>query len=327
MFFAAPTKSFNIVNQASSAYLIDDASNAAITVERGATYVFAVNASGHPFYIKTVQSTGTSDVFSSGVTNNGAESDNVTFVVPSTAPDVLYYACSHHVLMTGVINVINPPADTFVISNIGSTAYSIDGITNPALTLERGLTYVFSITAGGHPFWLKTVQSTGQTNSFSGGVIGNGLDMGTIIFVVPQTAPDTLFYNCEYHNTMAGTINVVNPPREVFEVVNNGASSYSIDGSTNPTLTLQRGLTYAFNVVANGHPFWIKTTQSTGQLDGVTGVLGNGVQNGLVYFTVANNVSDTLYYNCEFHGSMSGVIKIVTGKKWTLSNIYLHIYH
>src|SRR5437867_1445721 len=44
-----------------------------------------------------------------------------------------------------------------------------------------------------------------------------------------------------------------------FDVINTGTTAYNIDGVDNPTLALNRGETYVFNVSAIGHPFYIKT--------------------------------------------------------------------
>ena len=69
--------------------------------------MFAVNATGHPFYINSVQGTGTGNAYSSGVTGNGTEVGNVTFAVPADAPDTLFYNCSFHPAMTGTIHNVN----------------------------------------------------------------------------------------------------------------------------------------------------------------------------------------------------------------------------
>jgi len=96
-----------VVNSGMMAYMIDGVSNPSLTFCRGSTYVFAVNAPGHPFYVKTVNSTGTADAYSSGVSGNGATAGNVTIDVPSNAPDTLFYACSVHAAMSGTIHVVN----------------------------------------------------------------------------------------------------------------------------------------------------------------------------------------------------------------------------
>ena len=100
---------------------------------------------------------------------------------------------------------------TFQVSNNSLTSYRIDGATNPTLNLVRGQTYTFIINASGHPFWIKTVNSVGTANAFSNGVTNNGDDVGTITFVVPGNAPASLHYNCEFHASMNGAINVSDP--------------------------------------------------------------------------------------------------------------------
>lgn len=99
----------------------------------------------------------------------------------------------------------------FNVVNNSFISYVIDGVTNPTLTLTRGQTYTFSISAVGHPFWIKTVPGIGTGNAFSTGVTGNGTQSGTLTFVVPNSAPDPLYYNCEFHGSMTGQLHIVSP--------------------------------------------------------------------------------------------------------------------
>jgi plastocyanin len=73
-----------------------------ITINTGDTLNFNVDASSHPFYIKTAQGTGT-DNLASGVSNNGATNGTVTWT-PTTA-GTYYYQCSAHNGMYGTITV------------------------------------------------------------------------------------------------------------------------------------------------------------------------------------------------------------------------------
>jgi hypothetical protein len=102
-----PGGTLQVTNIGMAAYVIDGASNPSLTLCRGTTYVFAVNAPGHPFYIKTVKGTGTGNAYDSGVTGNGADAGNVTFAVPGTAPSTLYYDCSLHAAMAGTITIVD----------------------------------------------------------------------------------------------------------------------------------------------------------------------------------------------------------------------------
>ena len=96
----------------------------------------------------------------------------------------------------------------FSVSNSGASAYLIDGDSNPTLNLQRGKTYTFNVNASGHPFWIKTAQTTGTGDAYNDGVTNNGEQSGTISFVVPQNAPSTLFYICQFHGSMTGTLSI-----------------------------------------------------------------------------------------------------------------------
>jgi hypothetical protein len=99
-----------------------------------------------------------------------------------------------------------------------------------------------------------------------------------------------------------------------FNVTNFGASAYrfaELGTTNNPTLSLDRGQTYTFNVVAVGHPFFITTVAlNAGAAPFTTGVSGNNVQNGTLTFTVPPSAPNTLFYQCGIHNAMSGMIQI-----------------
>ena len=101
------------------------------------------------------------------------------------------------------------------VTNSGASAYvfndsGFSNENNPNLTLKRGETYTFSVTAPGHPFLINSVPGTGTSNTYNSGVTNNGAVSGTVTFTVPSDAPDTLFYNCEFHGSMTGTITITN---------------------------------------------------------------------------------------------------------------------
>ena len=79
----------------------------ALYLYKGFTYIFNnTTGNSHPFYIKTTPGTGTGNLYSTGVTNNGSISGNKTiFTVPMNAPATLYYQCSLHASMVGTINI------------------------------------------------------------------------------------------------------------------------------------------------------------------------------------------------------------------------------
>lgn len=92
---------FSITASGITNYLIDNpadygsGSNAdpTLVLQRGFTYQFSINATGHPF---TISNAPTSGVYNVGVTNNGEDNGIISFTVPMDAPSTLYYYCAIH---------------------------------------------------------------------------------------------------------------------------------------------------------------------------------------------------------------------------------------
>jgi hypothetical protein len=103
-------------------------------------------------------------------------------------------------------------AADFTVLNNGNASYSINGASNPGLTLQRGKTYTFFVGVNGHPFWIKTIQGNGTRNGYNAGVAVNGVELGTLTLNLPTNAPSTLYYDCENDSSMTGVITVINPP-------------------------------------------------------------------------------------------------------------------
>ena len=101
----APT-TYTVTNLGSGAYVINGTNNPTINLIRGTTYNFNINAPGHPFWIKSVPGTGTSNPYNIGVTNNGTDNGTIVFTVPLAAPNPLYYNCQLHIVMAGQFNII-----------------------------------------------------------------------------------------------------------------------------------------------------------------------------------------------------------------------------
>lgn len=102
--------------------------------------------------------------------------------------------------------------ETFTVTNNGSGAYVVAGVSNPTFNLVKGNTYTFVINASGHPFWIQTVSGGYSSgNVYSTGTTNLGTANGTITWVIPANAPDTLYYACQFHSSMQGTINLIDP--------------------------------------------------------------------------------------------------------------------
>ncbi|MCA9711686.1 MAG: hypothetical protein KDK70_37975 [Myxococcales bacterium] len=97
-----------MTNAGFSDYLFDGLADPTITVVRGCSYTFNVDALGHPFLIKSVQGIGVANAYNDGVVNNGVAQGVITWDVSLAAPDPLFYNCQFHAPMTGEFNVIDP---------------------------------------------------------------------------------------------------------------------------------------------------------------------------------------------------------------------------
>ena len=208
-------------------------------------YVFDLNdetASNHPLSIsETKNGTHNDGVSVSNGIKYYIKGDNVTeqeysssfsadttlenaFVVfePSSSDTLLYYYCLFHGGMANdakisidgfVEQVPEVVATTIEVQNVGASDYKFtaEGLqgNDPTLTLVRGKTYEFDVTAGGHPFWIKTIQGAGSSNQYNEGITNNGVSNGKLTFTVSDDAPSTLYYNCQFHGSMTGVINIV----------------------------------------------------------------------------------------------------------------------
>ena len=69
----------NVINDGSGAYIINGESNPTLTVIRGETYIFNIDASGHPFNIQTVPAPYDSgNLYTDGITNAGEDDGVIT---------------------------------------------------------------------------------------------------------------------------------------------------------------------------------------------------------------------------------------------------------
>lgn len=203
---AKETVNYRVTNNGVSSYVIDFQPNPTLTLVRGNTYTFDLSLTiPSPFYIKTEASLGTTNLYTSGVTRNGATEGTVTFTVPQDAPNTLYYSSSTEFNMRGTINIVNGTPGT------------------------------------GPGFWIQTtpgidgrIPSTPNISSRDVlGVINNGEDLGTVTFNVPSATAQNFYYEL----TSIGSVDLVTDLQ--FNQINNQfvepfLETYGgIDGTTN----------------------------------------------------------------------------------------------
>jgi plastocyanin len=80
-----------------------------IYLTRGETYRFVNNMGAHPFQLQTDPNGSTGTPYNDGVTNNGVSNGTLTIDVQFDAPSIIYYQCTAHSDMGGVIKIIDSP--------------------------------------------------------------------------------------------------------------------------------------------------------------------------------------------------------------------------
>lgn len=216
---------------------------------------------------------------------------------------------------------------TVTVANSGSgNKYYIDGVEAAALTLTRGLTYVFDVsdnTNSGHPFRFK--DASGNTLTAGITISGTAGQSGaTVTYVVPATGTQPALYYCTVHgNGMGNTVTTVaSTTAFVVTVVNSGGNKFAINGVTAPTLQLVRGTTYTFDLSdssVSGHPLAFKSGNNS-YTTGVTSSGTPGQSGASVTFAVPNSAPGIgLRYYCTVHGNGMGNTITTSGIPVSLS--------
>ena len=143
---------YSVENLAQGAYNFthrENENNPILTLYRGNTYKFNVNAKGHPFWImtepyksKVAEDGSTSTIFDTGVTNNGTDYGTVTFTVPTSgAPDTLYYQCGNHDAMYGILQIRDAASTTAI--NVDDDIIGVKNYSLRTLDLSNGMKVKF----------------------------------------------------------------------------------------------------------------------------------------------------------------------------------------
>jgi hypothetical protein len=123
--------------------------------------------------------------------------------------------------------LMNEPAVDYYITNSGTGTYLVNGVSNGGINFVKGKKYRIIVNAVGHPFRIQTVSGGySLADSYTTGITNPGTDNGSIIVELPQNAPDNLYYACEFHATMNGTIAV--QAEEDTITINSKSASYTI---------------------------------------------------------------------------------------------------
>lgn len=102
-------------------------------------------------------------------------------------------------------------------------------------------------------------------------------------------------------------------------IVGSSPYYYSIDGTQQATLKLERNKSYVFNNASYGsHPLYFQTTDNSGSYDSsnvVSYQSGNTTQT--VILRIPNDAPDTLYYRCSAHSGMGASVSLRPNVQYT----------
>ena len=187
---------YRVTNNGTSSWTINFQANPTLTLVRGNTYTWnLVQTAPLAFYIKTELSFGTTNLWNTGVQNNGAGQGLVIFTVPTTAPDTLYYCNDVEFNLRGQFNIVDATPGTGPDFWIQS---------------QPGIS--------GRLPWSPNISSRDVL-----GVTNNGIDLGTVAFNVPDKTAQSFYTSMPYINyptVGAGRVNLVAPPTLTYEQIN-----------------------------------------------------------------------------------------------------------
>ena len=160
------TYSINVTASGSSNYTLSgndrngsvSGSDPSVAVNVGDTLNFAVNASGHPFYIRV--SDGGANVSTPAATNQGTQSGTVSWT-PNTA-GTYYYQCGNHSSMIGTITVSD--STTSVDLNNGNVIYFTQNVDTTVSFANTGTSNIVSFIRAdgtGTITWPSSIKWTG----------------------------------------------------------------------------------------------------------------------------------------------------------------------
>jgi hypothetical protein len=103
------TLEYSVTADGTTNYLFNGVADPSITLRRGTTYTFNMDTAGQPLFFQTsVAPYNASNVYTDGVINGGVASGTISFTVPESAPNTLYYVSQNSAAMTGTITITDP---------------------------------------------------------------------------------------------------------------------------------------------------------------------------------------------------------------------------
>ena len=150
-----------------------------LELQRGQTYIFRNQSGGHPFRIQSTVNGSAGTAYNHGVTNNdGGDGTDITFAVPYNAPNILYYQCTSHANMGGVLMIgeraIPARDETSQATLVADDAGKVISTTTGGWVVPTG------VLEAGDAVTLLNKSGSGQTITCSAVTMYNSADGSTV---------------------------------------------------------------------------------------------------------------------------------------------------
>ncbi|RLM53907.1 PKD domain-containing protein [Halobellus sp. Atlit-31R] len=200
-------RNYTVTANGTSNYVLDGYDQPQITLVRGETYTFEVDASGHPFHISTdstggdfsgIYTDGVSVTNPSGANANATESGTLTFTVPTDAPNTLYYVCGFHGGMGAQISVVDDGSgssrsDRKMITDVDelqAMENDLDGHYELANDIDASVTATWNDGAGFDPVGTFTGSLHGEGHTIAGLTVNRSTSANVGLFSYLGNGPD-----------------------------------------------------------------------------------------------------------------------------------------
>lgn len=162
---------YNLTAAGSSAYLFNgpglsaSSSNPTLYFHRGHTYKFVNNMGAHPFQFQTTAGLG-GTAYTGGITGSPVSNGTLTWEVRHDTPSVLYYQCTAHASMQGVVYILATGTGSSVPNNVIVSGDNISLLTN---NVGYATTGELAFVSGHLQTQIDSIPSA--TNTFVSGVV------------------------------------------------------------------------------------------------------------------------------------------------------------
>tara|TARA_B100002019_G_scaffold156714_1_gene134941 strand:+ start:1098 stop:2876 length:1779 start_codon:yes stop_codon:yes gene_type:complete len=165
-------------------------------------------------------------------------------------------------------SLVGSSSPNYRFSDPGSNFFDAT-TSNPTLYLTRGVKYIFKDISGSHPFRIQSTNSVGGTLYNVGVTNNNGT--GTVTFTPTMTAPDELYYYCNAHSSMNGTIKIVGEGGSTGDITFSGSTM----SSSGTTITVNDNLSVTGSVTSTqaGSPIISSASSLTLEADTTSRVI------------------------------------------------------